>query len=193
MRPRFAFAALLLGLTVLSGCARITAVDPGLAEIGAGLSVRGKAGWNRLPPGALGADQAWTRDGPGLDTLLFVAGRREGEPLLTHKRERKALLLRAGMTPTEVMELWGTELAQAGQRMVVTHSLMPATFAGSPGFRFRFAYANPAGLTFDDHASGSMVGERLYLIAFAGTRAHHFRAHRPAVAHLIGSARVDPG
>jgi hypothetical protein len=179
-----------LGLAALAGCARITAVDPGPVAIGAGLHIRGEVGWNRLPPGALGADQAWTRDGSDLDTLLFVAGRSEGQPLLTHKRERKALLLHAGVTPTEVMELWGTELALAGHCMVRTDRLMPAAFASSPGFGFHFAYANRAGLPFEGYAASAMVGQKLYLIAFAAARAHQFPAYWPAASVLIGSANI---
>ncbi len=185
------FLALVLAvLAALAGCARIAAVGPGRVEIGGGLSVQAAAGWNRLPRGAFGAGAAWTRDGPGLDALLFVAGHGEGEPLFAHTRERKALLLRASMTPTEVMELWATELALADRRMVTVGSLMPAEFAGAPGFRFQYAYADADGLVFDGYAAGAMIAGRLYLIAFSGTRAHQFRAHWLAAAALIGSARI---
>lgn len=184
---------LLSVLAVLASCARIAAVGPGRVELGAGFSVQATAGWNRLPQGAFGADEAWTRDGAGLDILLFIAGRGEGEPLFTHPRERKALLLRADMTPTEVMELWATEMALAGRHMVTVGGLMPVQFAGVPAFRFQYAYADAGGLVFDGYATGAMIGGRLYLVAFCGTRAHHFRAYWPAAAGVIGAARIAPG
>ena len=88
------------------------------------------------------------------------------------------------------MELWGTELAPAGHRMVRTDRLMPAAFASSPGFGFHFAYANRAGLPFEGYAASAMVGQKLYLIAFAAARAHQFPAYWPAASVLIGSANI---
>ncbi|MCB9928589.1 MAG: hypothetical protein H6844_04110 [Alphaproteobacteria bacterium] len=190
---RWRFLAVAVFLLAVAGCARIAAVGPEREPVGQGLSVAGGAGWNRLPAEAFGADRAWTRDGPGLDRLLFVAGRGEGEPLLTHRRERRSLLLRATMTPSEVMELWSTELALRGGRQVTVGGLMPAAFAGRPGFRFQYAFAGADGLVFDGYAAGAMVAGRLYLIAFTATRDHGFAAHWPAVAALLRSARIGPG
>lgn len=195
IRRRNALAALALLLALflsLAGCARIAAVDARRAAIGGGLSVEGLPGWNRLPAGTLGADTVWTRDGPALDRLLFVGGRRDGEPLFARSRPRLSLLFRAGMTPTEVMELWSTELALADQRLVTVGGLLPTVFAGTPGFRFQYAYADRDGLLFDGYAAGAVAEGRLYLIAFTGTRAHQFRAYWPEVAALINSARIDP-
>ena len=195
MRPdRIAPALLAVALLLaLAACARITAVDAGRVTLGSGLSVEGLPGWNRLPADAFGTDAVWTRDGPALDRLLFIAGRPDGEPLFARPRPRLSLLFRAGMTPTEVMELWSTELALAGERMVRVGGLLPTVFAGRPGFRFQYAFADRDGLLFDGYAAGAVANGRLYLIAFAGTRAHQFRAYWPAVALLINSARIDPG
>lgn len=195
MRPDGIAPALLVValLLALAGCARIVAVDAGRVAVGGGLSVEGLPDWNRLPVGTLGADTVWTRDGPALDRLLFVAGRPDGEPLFARSRPRLSLLFRAAMTPTEVMELWSTELALAGQRLVTVGGLLPTLFAGTPGFRFQYAYADADGLLFDGYAAGAIADERLYLIAFAGTRAHQFRAYWPEVTALVNSARIDPG
>jgi len=184
-------SALILGLW-LAGCGGIAAVGPERVTVGKGFSVAGAMGWNRLPPDALGADAAWTRDGPGLDLVLFVAGRGEGEPLLHHRRERKALLLHAFSTPTEIAELWETELALRGYRAVRTSRLEPVAFAGQPGFRFRYSFADAAGLVSDGLAAGRVAEGRVYLIAFQGTRAHSFGAHLPAVRRLLASVRLAP-
>jgi len=186
----------LLAATVLiltgAACAGIGAVGTGRVDIGGGLSVEARPAWNRLPADAFGADTVWTHEGPALDLLLFMAGRGDNEPLFARSRPRRSLLFRAGMTPTEIVELWSTELALAGHRVVTVGGLLPADFAGIPGFRFQYAYADADGLLFDGYAAGTVADGRLYLIAFTGTRAHHFRAHWPAVAALINSARIDP-
>ena len=183
----------LLLLAMLAACGGIEAVRPGRVEIGGGLSVQSAPAWNRLPAETLGADQVWSQDGPALDRLLFLAGRAEGEPLLQRSRARRSLQFQAAMTPTEIAELWASELALAGYRAVEVGRLQPAAFAGRNGFRFQYAYADANGLIFDGFAIGTVVAGRLYFIAFAGTRAHHFRAYWPAAMQVIGSAQIATG
>jgi hypothetical protein len=187
---RFLCLPMLLLMLALAGCSGMRPVERQRVEIGQGLSVQGSALWNRFPAGVLGADAAWTQDGLPLDHVLFFAGHADGAPLFEHRRERRSLEFRSAMTATEIAELWGTELALAGYREVSVDPPQPEPFAGGAGFRFAYAYATEAGLWFDGLAAGRVVDGRLYLIAFAGSRAHHFPAYRPAALHLIHSAEI---
>ena len=175
---------------VLAGCSSIQPVQRERVELGSGLSVLGSRVWNRFPPGSAGADAAWTQDGLPLDHVLFIAGRPDGEPMFERSRSRRSLQFRNTMTATEIAELWGTELALAEHRAIEVGVPQLAAFAGRAGFRCGYSYATADGLVFDGMAEGAVVAGRLYLIAFAGTRSHHFPAHAPAARHLIASALV---
>jgi hypothetical protein len=175
---------------ILAGCSRIQPVEREQVAIGQGLSVQGSRIWNHFPTGTLGADAAWTQDGLPLDHVLFIAGRPDGEPLFERSRSRRSLQFRSNMTATEIAELWETELALGEHRQVEVGAPEPKAFAGHPGFRFAYSYATEAGMVFDGSATGAVVAGRLYLIAFSGTRAHHYPAHWPAAQHLIRSAQV---
>ncbi len=182
---------LALGLAVgLTACARFQPVQRDRVAVGGGLSVMGSAVWNRFPVGVLGADAAWTQDGLPLDRVLFYVAHGDGTPLFEHGRDRRSLEYRANMTATEIADLWASELALAGNGDVRTGAPQPVRFAGLPGFRFDYSYANPSGLVFDGFVVGAATAKGLYLIAFAGTRAHHFLAYRSAAEHLIGSAEI---
>ena len=191
---RALIAALLIVLAIgLGACAGISPVAGDRVVIAKGLSVQASPVWNRMPRGTLGAGEAWTQDGLPLDHILFLAGRDDGEPLFERSRVRKSLQFRASMTPTEIADLWASEWTLAGLQQVEVGRLKPAGFAGHPGFRFQFAYWTPEGLAFDGIAAGAVVAGRLYLIAFSGTRAHHFVAHWPAAVDVIGSAHIAQG
>jgi hypothetical protein len=182
---------LALGLAVaLAGCARIQPVQRDRVAVGGGLSVLGSAVWNRFSAGVLGADAAWTQDGLPLDRVLFFVAHGDGAPLFRHGRERRSLEFHAGMSATEIADLWASELALAGNGAVSTGAPRPEWFAGLRGFRFDYSYASPTGLVFDGFAAGVVTAKGLYLIAFAGTRAHHFPAYRAAADQLIGSAEI---
>lgn len=175
---------------ILAGCGRIQPVEREQVVIGQGLSVQGSRVWNQFPTGTLGADAAWTQDGLPLDHVLFIAGRPDGEPLFERSRSRRSLQFRSNMTATEIAELWGTELALGERQQIEVGAPEPKVFAGHSGFHFGYSYATEAGLVFDGSATGAVVAGRLYLIAFSGTRAHHYPALWPAAQHLIRSAQV---
>lgn len=185
-------ACLSLLALALTGCAGIAPVESQRLELGGGLSVSGGTGWNQIREDTSGADTLWTRDGLSLDWVEFYLGRAEGEPALERLRGRaaNALVLRAHMTATEIADLYAMHLARAGFQHVQVGRIRPTPFAGAPGFDFQFRYATPGNLVFDGFAAGAMRSGKLYLIAYSGARAHQFRAHWPAVAKLLRSAKI---
>ena len=196
--PRLALVALALAL-LLAACQPFTLVPPSRGyEVRNAVEVDVGRPWNRMNPQAPGAEQGqvelWTVDGVDLDMLYMFVGIDDGNPLFVRTAEQlkgdPLPPFRHGMSPNEVMELYEASLARIFQSALVDgRNLAPATVAGQPGVRFDYAFTGKDSIDRHGIAIGTIRSERLYLMAFHGTRIYHFGAFRPEAERIFASAR----
>jgi hypothetical protein len=187
-------------LIALSGCVNYALVEPGRTTVRGELSVEPTIAWNKrrqlmLLEDEIFADnpavEIWTQNGTGIDQLAFYVGVEPGQPLVRGRAGRDMPRFRAGMSGVEVVELFESALA-AGLRAteIERRELRPLRFAGGDGFAFRI------GFTLDDEverelsAAGTVRGNKLYLIAWAGTRLYHHELYLAEFERIVASARI---
>jgi len=180
-------------LTGCSGYALIPAAAP--VTIEKSLVVTPPNAWNKLSGEGPGKHaDVWTLDGPALNELTFYAGIEESRPLIGDFDKRDSPLPRftATMLPTDIAALFeSTYRVAGGTALFEMHAIEPASFAGHPGFRFRYAYSlQEEEVRRDGEATGAVIGGRLYLIAFEAPTLHYFERDVAAYRAIVASARV---
>jgi len=188
----------LLALLLLSACAApYVLVGPGRQDVAGALSVAPAMSWNRVaaPPFA-GAVEGWTQDGQALDSLVFIAGAADGEPLLQlAKREKGAPTaelapFRSRMSAIDVAELFQATLARVhATPLVEITAVLPATLGGVPGFRFEIRYVGRDDVERSGTGIGAVRGGRLYLLWFEGTRLNYHARYLPEFERIAASVR----
>jgi len=202
-----AFAALAL----VSGCAggggmpggyggfgfnRYTLIQPREHEVGQTMAVTPTIRWNRAPRNVrdLRREENWTLNGPLLESLTFVGGLESGRPLVRWQRrrdERQVPIFRADMTPPEIASMIESFYRiRAGSVSFEMIGLQPRTFLGHPGFQFDYRHLGGDEVHRLGRVVGAVIGTRLYIILFDGTRDHHFPAAIDEVERIIQSARL---
>lgn len=181
---------------LLSGCAAYSLVSANArVDIANGLSVQPARAWNQLSQRQEPNVHTWTMDGPLLDTLAFVPGLKAGNAILKDRSGKEPMpQFRAGMSPNDVADLFESTLVRGSPSPVIvkTSGLRPVKFAGRDGFRFDFTLVNQA----DDverkgFATGAIVGDRLYLIFYHGTRVHYFQKNAEEAEAIMRSAQIS--
>lgn len=188
---RVAFVAAVLVL--LASCAPWNVAGPGRIGVGGGrLSVEPGIAWNRqTAPGENTSIEVWTQHGPLLDQLLFYVAIAPGQPLVQGPAGSGYPKFRKGMTAVDVMELYEASLLKAlGARDIKVRSLAPARFADSDGFRFQLAYALPDDVDRELTAIGTIRDDKLYMIAWAGTRLYHYQKSLAEFERIAASAQI---
>jgi len=149
------------------------------------LEVRGPEGWVRwsVDPEAL----AFTRDGPGVQLLVFEAYELEHAfPAL----ERPAA---ASLLPSELSALALGELKTlAGVMAIEALASEPATLAGRAGFRLHVRSTDARGLRSDNLLFGAVSEERYLLVWYRAPTLHYFERDRAAVERAVASFRHHP-
>lgn len=194
---KYRFVAAALCAAALSACTTITHVKPGAPTvINGSLSVQPPGDWSHVSTFSLyGAHVVvWTKDGPALDKLCFVAGL-DGNTSIHSDRPGKTPepRFRANMSPTEVMELFEAAYSRPVSTPVIfkTWGLRPAKFAGVDGFRFDFSFVDQADeVERKGIATGAIHKGKLYLVFYHGARIHYFGKNLPEVEAIIGSAKL---
>jgi len=175
----------------LFGCAQFTLVEAKRQEIGNAYSVAAQRTWNRLKEGNV---ELWTADGPGLESLRFYAGLKDGERLFEPRAgsndEETLPKYRSGMTVTEVMEFVVDSLTRSGASQVKGHELRPSAFGAADGFRFELSFASATGLHYEGTAIGAVVENRLHLIIYSGTELYYFPKYREDVERIFASIQL---
>jgi hypothetical protein len=172
------FVVLLVLLGPLGGCAGFTLVKGGEAtDLGDGVSVQTPRDWNRL---AINKYERWTLDGLRLQNILFVKGIEDGEAMVprrgtTEDKEKDTFpKFRKGMTLLEIRELIETTWArQENHRFQVTN-FGPAKFGGKDGFEIKFTFDTKDGLEMRGWGAGAVVGDKLYMAIYSGTKIHFY-------------------
>lgn len=186
------FLTIVTMLVMLTGCTMYTLVEPHRTEIDGLYTVEPQISWSEATSGKT---RIWTVDGSALQELRFVTGIDDGEALfiVEGRDEAKNPKFRKGMTFLEIKELIADGLAVTGAQQLETKNLRPIRFGNHDGFRFEFEYVTKEGLEKSGVVVGSVVEERLYLIAYSGARAHYFANHRDHVEKIIASIQMKDG
>lgn len=189
-----------IAVLLLTACAiPFTLVEP-VRQSAAGLSVEPGMRWN-----AVGLQQwegriaVWTQDGPTLNTLLFVGGTADGEPLFTIRpgndgaatRQEAPPVFRRTMTSLEVAELFQATLARNFRTTLVEiGTVTPTRFLGQQGFRFGTRYTGRDEVERDGTFVGAVRDGRLYAIWLSGARVNYYRRYLQEFERIVESARL---
>lgn len=176
-------------ILMLSGCAMYTLVEPHRTTIGGLYTVDPQIPWSEATSGKT---QIWTVDGPALQELRFVNGIADGEsPFVGLLEEEKSPKFRKGMTSLEIKDLIVDGLSVMGAYQIDIHKVAPVQFVAHDGIRMELDFVTEAGLEKSGLVVGSVIHEKLYLIAYSGIRAHYFAKHKDHVEHIIDSIQVE--
>ena len=196
---RFAFLAVVLVLW-LSGCATYTLIKPGNVTVTGCCSMETPIEWSRSGHGNL---EVWTVDGANLAAIYFFKGIKDGETLFkTYNKKIKLPKFRKTMVESEIMEFVVDSLEAASQYNLYITSLVgndveavdlrPYKINADFGFRFELAYLSPHnGLEYDSLIVGIVEKEKLYLVAYAGTRQYYFPKYKDQVEQLMGTLKLQ--
>jgi hypothetical protein len=197
--PRHLVAVLVLA-GALAACATYTRVDPGRVAVKGALTVQAGTAWakvNRATSDSVlfadsGEDETWTIDGEPLESLMFFAGIRDGQPLMILPSEKGPLApFNAKMSPNDVMDLFEAMLTKVtGSVVAQSHNLRPARVGNMPGFRFEVDYTMKDDVDRTLSAAGAVKDGKLYVIAFQGTRLYHYKKYLPEFENIVASAAV---
>ena len=188
----------LLGVAVLvlAGCMQsYTLVKPERQTVGGVISVEPGMKWSKvLMSGYSGKVEVWTQDGLALNTLLFIDGVADGEPLFTVGRsggETKPPVFRSTMNPLEVEELLqATATLYFQTTLAQTHDLKPATVGERGGFRFETRLVGRDEVERDGLFVGTIRNGKLYGAWFQGARLHYFYRYLPEFERMVATAQL---
>jgi hypothetical protein len=152
--------------------------------------------WSRITEADL---VVWTVDGPSLEAVQFFKPIRDGYPLFSFYDDfddyKKLPVFKKDMTAIEILEfVTGSMIMAGGRRQSISNmmginvagkNLRPFRFGNHPGFRFDITFLSPGGLAYSGFVVGSVIDEKLYLVAYTGTHEYYFPKHKDAAERLI--------
>jgi hypothetical protein len=186
-------AALLASVPAVAGNSLIVA-GRRIAVAKSALTVQPASEWNKL--GARPGKQAetWTLDGDGLNDLTFYGGIESDKPLFREVSRKNQPLPRvsATMLITDIPTLLENSYRVAlGTASMTIDTVEPATFAGSKGVRFTYAFTRQGEtLHRRGEGRGAMIGGRLYLITYEAPALHYYGRSIAAARQVAESARL---
>jgi hypothetical protein len=197
-------ATAVLFLALLSGCATYTLVEPQRQTVGGVISVEPGLKWNKLAMSSFkGKVEAWTLDGPRLNTLIFFTGVPDGEPLFVsasvdQSKSEKPPVFRSNMNPLEVQELLEATVRRYFQTALAEErGLRPEAVAEGRGFRFETRMVGRDEVERSGVFAGTIRNGKLYGAWFQGAKLHYFSRYLPefdrivASAHLVGAVAAQ--
>lgn len=168
-------------------------VRPGEASVGNGsLSVTPRIEWNAVPalPTSSAWEEAWTQNGPLLDSVMFVSGLPDGRALVKHHKKDVARVtkFRADMSPTDLVSMIESYYRVGGVSVFTVDSVDPVAFLGGTGLRMSYHYAPTDGIGKRGIAVLRVVDDKLYLMKLDGVTSHYFDASKPEFEAMVASA-----
>lgn len=198
--PRHLLVVLVLA-GALAACAAYTRVEPGRVDIKGTLTVQAGTAWSKVNRATRdsvlfaesGEDETWTIDGEPLESLVFFAGIRDGQPLMVLPSEKGSLApFNAKMSPNDVMDLFEAMMTKVtGSVVAQSRNLRPAQLGKMPGFRFEVDYTMKDDVDRTLSAATAIKDGKLYLIAFQGTRLYHYKKYLPEFERIVASAALS--
>ena len=189
---------IIVSSALLAGCAAYTLVEPKRQFIGDVISVEPGTKWNKWSMSDFtGHVEAWTLDGPALNTLVFFTGVPDGEPLFTRKRrlaqsaEEEPPAFKSTMNPLEVQELLEATVARYFKTTLAEErNLHAESVAGGRGFRFETRIVGRDEVERYGVFVGTIRNGKLYGAWFQGAKLHYYQRYLPEFDRIIASARL---
>jgi hypothetical protein len=189
--------AVLCALALLMACAKFTLVEPRRQIVGDVISVQPGMQWNRIERSDYeGHVEAWTLDGPVLNTLLFLTGVPDGEPLFIRREEnadrnKKPPVFRSTMNPLQIQELLEATISRYFETTLADgRSLRAETIAEGRGFRFETRMMGRDEVERRGVFVGTVQKGKLYGAWFQGVKLHYFDRYLPEFERIIESAKL---
>jgi len=190
------------GLAVVlavAGCAPFVLVQPERQIVGGVISVQPGIKWNKMTMSDYrGNVEVWTLDGPSLNTLLFLTGVPNGEPLFTRAagaaqaaQQEKPAVFRSTMNPVEIQELLEATAARFfGTTIAAGRNLKPVPIANGQGFRFETRLIGRDEVERDGVFVGTIRNGKLYGAWFQGAKLHYFKRYLPEFDRMVASVQL---
>ena len=194
MNLRIVAAVAALSLTgCMAGYKLVTAEETFVA--GNELIVTPAAAWNMAPSiyDETQWEETWTRNGPLLETIVFVGGLPEGKTLRKQraKTDRQVPLFRADMSSQDLVSMVEASYRTRGVTVFDIDSIEPVDFLGGKGIDMRFRYAPGNGISKHGRCVMRVVGKKLYAMKLDGVKSHYFEAALPEFERMVAGARLD--
>jgi hypothetical protein len=198
MNGSFMKLRILMAVATLSlgGCMASYELVPAEETFVAGneLIVTPAVAWNMVPSiyDETQWEETWTRNGPLLDSIAFVAGLPEGKTLRKQRRktDRQVPLFRADMTPQDLVSMVEASYRTRGVTVFDIESVEPVDFLGGKGLNVRFRYAPNDGIAKRGSCVLRVVDKKLYVIKLEGVTSHYFDAAVPEFQKIVASAHL---
>lgn len=150
--------------------------------------------WNRADKRPGRHAENWTLDGLPLNELTFYGGIAPGQALFREidRREKPLPRFARSMLAPDIVRLFeSSHRLAASSPLFTVDAVMPAMFAGRPGFRFTYSFVQQG----DDvrrtgEATGAVIGGRLYLISFEAPTIHYFARNVGDYRALVATATI---
>lgn len=184
--------ALTLSLAMLPGAARAsnTLVSPGdhqaVAKSSIGTTSVGE--WNRLGRNEGPATEIWTRDGDGLNKIMFFGGIAAGMPIFKETNRKATPLPKVAanmLLPDIPVLLESTYRSRYQVNRIAIDSQDIAEVGGKQAIRFTYSYVRT-----DDEverkgeAVGTLVNGKLYLVTYEAPAIYFFSKDLQDFRHI---------
>jgi hypothetical protein len=158
------------------------------------LSITPGVDWNRLGARPGRNAESWTLDGLTLNDVTFYGGIADGATLFREANKKETPLPRFSKTmlAPDIAQLFESSYRVANQTsLMAIDTIEPTTFAGSPGFRFRYSFTRQGEeVRRNGEAAGAVVGGKLYLISYEAPVIHYFDRDIANYRALVASAKL---
>jgi len=191
---RLTLCALALSLAACVPTYTLVASGP-VAVAQEGLTVQPSESWNRIPktPASVQWEESWTRNGPLLDSVAFVAGLPDGQTLVKQraKQDQQVPQFHASMGPDDLVSMVESYYRiGAGASLFEIRAVTPASFLGGNGIQVDYSYVARDDLPRKGRAVLRVVNDKLYLMKLEGAASHYFDAARPEFERMVASAAL---
>lgn len=189
--------AIIAAAVALSGCvATYSMVEPGSTPVAKNsLVVQPSSAWNKIPGNRsqINGEESWTRNGPILDAISFVAGVPDGGELAKYnaREERRIPVFRTDMTPPDFVSMVEANYRIRGGVTVFTMTdMQPVTFLGANGIQMDYDYIGGDDLKRKGRTVLAVVNDKLYMMTLDGATLHYFDASLPEFESMVAQARL---
>ncbi len=168
----------------LAGCVQYTLVEPKRQIAMERFSVQPTTSWNRRTGNK---SEEWTKDGIGLQTLMFFDEIPDGGTIYAPVGEEKLPTFAANMRANDVVDLLAATMAARGLTTGDVENLQPFSFANLDGFTFDLAISSDGGGQYKGTAYGAIDDGKLYLILYTGHAEYYFDKEKDEVDRIVES------
>lgn len=193
MKLRLIILALIISL---AGCTpSYQLVQPGPVPVAKkAIVVQPTSAWNRIPKGPADTvwEEAWTKNGPLLDTVAFVGGLPDGNALVRQekKADQKVPTFKADMSPQDLVSMIESGYRVGGVSVFEISAVEPVRFIGQPAVQMDYSYVTGDGLPRRGRCVMSVADRRLFLMKLEGAAGHYFDASLPEFVAMTSTAAL---